>query len=110
VCADSGETNQMKRIASVLAVVLLALTFPPVVESIQVGFRSETASLFSGKAWQFSNLGKADRIGLKLIAAPRDDSLVVHAFFLLFDFKQNLRRWPNVAGDISRSPPFLRSI
>lgn len=25
--------------------------------------------------------------------------------FLLFDFKQNLRRWPNVAGDISRSPP-----
>lgn len=29
----------------------------------------------------------------------------VHASFLLFDFKQNLRRWPNVAGDISRSPP-----
>jgi hypothetical protein len=25
--------------------------------------------------------------------------------FLLFDFKQNLRRWPNLAGDISRSPP-----
>jgi hypothetical protein len=34
----------------------------------------------------------------------------VHASFLLFDFKQNLRRWPNVAGDISRSPPFLRSL
>ena len=31
----------------------------------------------------------------------------VHASFLLFDFKQNLRRWPNVAGDISRSPPFF---
>jgi hypothetical protein len=29
----------------------------------------------------------------------------IHASFLLFDFKQNLRRWPNVAGDISRSPP-----
>ena len=29
----------------------------------------------------------------------------LHASFLLFDFKQNLRRWPNVAGDISRSPP-----
>jgi hypothetical protein len=29
----------------------------------------------------------------------------VHASFLLFDFKQNLRRWPNLAGDISRSPP-----
>jgi hypothetical protein len=31
----------------------------------------------------------------------------VHASFLLFDFKQDLRRWPNVAGDISRSPPFF---
>ena len=31
----------------------------------------------------------------------------VPASFLLFDFKQNLRRWPNVAGDISRSPPLF---
>jgi hypothetical protein len=31
----------------------------------------------------------------------------IHTSFLLFDFKQNLRRWPNVAGDISRSPPFF---
>ena len=34
----------------------------------------------------------------------------LHASFLLFDFKQNLRRWPNVAGDISRSPPFFLAI
>jgi len=34
----------------------------------------------------------------------------VHASFLLFDFKQNLRRWPNLAGDISRSPPFFPAI
>jgi hypothetical protein len=33
----------------------------------------------------------------------------VHASFLLFDFKQNLRRWPNVAGDISRSPPSFQT-
>jgi hypothetical protein len=38
------------------------------------------------------------------------DPLPVHASFLLFDFKQNLRRWPNVAGDISRSPPFFLAI
>lgn len=31
----------------------------------------------------------------------------VHVSFLLFDFKQNLRRWPNVAGDINRSPPIF---
>jgi hypothetical protein len=29
------------------------------------------------------------------------------AFFLLFDCKQNLRLWPVLAGDISRSPPPL---
>jgi hypothetical protein len=39
-----------------------------------------------------------------------DEPLPVHASFLLFDFKQNLRQWPNVSGDISRSPPFLRSL
>jgi hypothetical protein len=37
------------------------------------------------------------------------DPLPVHASFILFDFKQNLRRWPNVAGDISRSPPFFHA-
>lgn len=35
---------------------------------------------------------------------------VPHSSFLLFDFKQNLRHWPNVAGDISRSPPLVRII
>lgn len=37
-----------------------------------------------------------------------EHSPLVHASFLLFDFKQNLRRWPNVAGDITRSPPVFR--
>ena len=40
------------------------------------------------------------------IAVFSEPPLPVHASFLLFDFKQNLRHWPNVAGDISRSPPF----
>ncbi len=39
-----------------------------------------------------------------------DEPPPVHASFLLFDFKQNLRRWPNVACDISRSPPFYLAI
>ena len=39
-----------------------------------------------------------------------EDPAPVHASFLLFDFKQNLRRWPNVAGDISRSPPFVLAV
>jgi hypothetical protein len=43
---------------------------------------------------------------LSTIAVP-ENYPSVHASFLLFDFKQNLRRWPNVAGDISRSPPLV---
>ena len=34
----------------------------------------------------------------------------LHPSFLLCDLKQNLRRWPNVASDISRSPPSLFAI
>ena len=44
------------------------------------------------------------------IGAFPDEPPPVHASFLLFDFKQNLRRWPNVAGDISRSPPFFSAV
>ena len=102
----SRETNQMKRIASAVAIALLALTISRAVESIELGFRSETASLFSSEPCRHSSSGHAERIPFKPIAAPRDDSLVVPASFLLFDFKQNLRQWPNVSGDISRSPPF----
>lgn len=40
----------------------------------------------------------------------RADPPPVHASFLLFDFKQNLRHWPNVAGDISRSPPVFPAV
>ncbi len=38
------------------------------------------------------------------------EPLPVHASFLLFDFKQNLRQWPNVSGNISRSPPSFPAI
>jgi hypothetical protein len=34
-----------------------------------------------------------------------EEPKLVPLAFLLFDFKQNLRRWPNVASDITRSPP-----
>jgi hypothetical protein len=40
----------------------------------------------------------------------RKDPPPLHPSFLLFDLKQDLRRWPNVANDISRSPPFLPAI
>ena len=38
-------------------------------------------------------------------AELRDDSLKIDPAFLRIDFKQNLLVWPNVAGDLTRSPP-----
>ena len=43
--------------------------------------------------------------GAILIGNVRQQKPVIPARFVLFDFKQNLRRWPVLAGDISRSPP-----
>jgi hypothetical protein len=39
-----------------------------------------------------------------------DAQPIIPASFLLFDFKQNLRHWPVLAGDISRSPPFFAAL
>src|SRR5262249_18040571 len=41
------------------------------------------------------------------LPSSSDTALAVHPDFLLFDFKQNLRHWPVLAGNISRSPPDL---
>jgi hypothetical protein len=48
------------------------------------------------------------RVDRELLVPQRsrgDTALVVHRDFLLFDFKQNLRHWPVLSGNINRSPP-----
>jgi hypothetical protein len=39
------------------------------------------------------------------LPSSSDTALAVHRDFLLFDFKQNLRHWPVLANNITRSPP-----
>jgi hypothetical protein len=39
------------------------------------------------------------------VAELRNHSLKIDPAFLRIDFKQNLLVWPNVAGDLTRSPP-----
>ena len=48
------------------------------------------------------------RVDRELLVPQRsrgDTALVVHRDFLLFDFKQNLRHWPVLSGNLNRSPP-----
>lgn len=51
--------------------------------------------------------GHAEQV---LIGTVRQEQPFIPASFLLFDFKQNLRQWPVLSGDISRSPPFFRVV
>jgi hypothetical protein len=41
------------------------------------------------------------------IVILQNEPAVPPASFFLFDYKQNLRLWPVLAGDISRSPPLF---
>jgi hypothetical protein len=41
------------------------------------------------------------------IAILQNEPALPPASFFLFDYKQNLRLWPVLAGDISRSPPLF---
>ena len=72
--------------------------------------------VFNGSAIIRSNSPKAfgpERGGHAqpiLIGNVRQQQPMVPARFVLFDFKQNLRQWPVLAGDISRSPPLPRTL
>ena len=46
-----------------------------------------------------------DKIEVLSVAEFRDQSPKIDRSLLRIDFKQNLLVWPNVAGDLTRSPP-----
>ena len=46
-----------------------------------------------------------DRIQVISVAELRDQTPEIDPSLLRVDFKQNLLVWPNVAGDLTRSPP-----
>jgi hypothetical protein len=98
------------RVAWTIAVTLLAITFLRAVDSPVSVLGSPAVSLVSTKANRLPGLGHDNQPPLTLVRVVWDVPPIVHAPFLLFDFKQNLRRWPVLAGDISRSPPSLLAL
>src|SRR5262245_29028314 len=59
------------------------------------------------KALKLPNPERAIHSELQWVGLTLGKSPPINASFLLLDFKQNLRHWPNVFGNISRSPPLL---
>jgi hypothetical protein len=51
-----------------------------------------------------------DKIEVVSVAEFRDQSPKIDPSLLRIDFKQNLLVWPNVAGDLTRSPPSPASV
>jgi hypothetical protein len=92
--------------ACAVSCALLALIFLRAIESQEFSFPFKTVSLVINKAHQLTASERIHQAPLLLIHKAQDVPSIVHASFLLFDFKQNLRRWPVLAGDITRSPPF----
>ena len=106
---DKNQRPPTRTVAYLLLLLTFLWAFVATIDgpSVQFGSKSgydvyKTPKLVDG---EYSAQPSPLRIGV----FP-DDPPPVHASFLLFDFKQNLRRWPNVAGDISRSPPFFPAV
>jgi hypothetical protein len=72
-------------------------------------FPFKIVSLFSSKAPELTASERWHPFPILFVHHRQDASTFLHSAFLLFDFKQNLRHWPVLAGDISRSPPVALS-
>jgi hypothetical protein len=65
----------------------------------------------SGKVISTSALPRqTDQVGLASVADWSDETSKIPPSLLRVDYKQNLLRWPVVAGNITRSPPSLDSL
>jgi hypothetical protein len=47
------------------------------------------------------------RVELASITDAKNQSPKLNPYFLRIDYKQNLLVWPVLAGDLTRSPPFI---
>jgi hypothetical protein len=94
---------------SLLLLSLLWVFYSPA-DSSAANFVSNGSAIICSKSPKPLGPERDGRLEQVLIRIVRKERPVIPASFLLFDFKQNLRQWPVLAGDISRSPPLLRAI
>ena len=102
---ESAEQYPGRTIGRFFVSLLLAWVFVGTIDGPVVNFHIDSGpSLF--KTLKLPNSERAIPIALQWIGVTIGEPPPIDVSFLLFDFKQNLRHWPNVSGDISRSPPF----
>ena len=103
---DKKQRSPSRTIAYLLLLLIFLWAFVGTIDEPSVKFGSNSGYVVY-KMPKVVDGEHASQPGPLWIGVFPEEPPPVHASFLLFDFKQNLRRWPNVAGDISRSPPFF---
>ncbi len=86
----------------VFAIFALSLQFEP------NGFPVSTG-IFSVKQINLTTVlpQQKSRVELASIADAKNQSPKLKPYFLRIDYKQNLLVWPVVAGNLTRSPPYI---
>jgi hypothetical protein len=97
-------------IACVVALGVLVMTFARASEASASDPRFDVVSLVGGKSGRIVEAASCNQPALVFLGVMADVQPFVPSSFLLFDFKQNLRHWPVLAGDISRSPPLFAAL
>ena len=93
--------------AHILLLLTLLWAFLGTVDGPTVNLSSNAGGIVYSKGSSFDKLEHGAQPGLALIGVFQEEPPVIPASFLLFDCKQNLRMWPVLAGDKSRSPPLV---
>jgi hypothetical protein len=87
-----------------LLVIFLVLALP--LQHLLDGISARAAIFASGKVLSTSALPRqTDQVGLASVTDWSGETSRIPTLFLRVDHKQNLLRWPVVAGNITRSPP-----
>jgi hypothetical protein len=90
----------------VLLLVFAILTLP--LQDEPDGFPVST-EIFSVKQINLTTVLPQHRSRVELFSVPDTRNLTpkFNPYFLWIDYKQNLLVWPVVAGDLTRSPPYI---
>jgi hypothetical protein len=106
---ENSNTHARWTLLHGLLLVVLLLAFLATIDGPVTNFGSNGTAIANSRT--HGSLGWEHGIepAPAVIAIVKKEPSVPPAFFFLFDCKQNLRLWPVVAGDISRSPPLFFS-
>ena len=103
----SRSSDTLRTVAHGFLALVFFMTFTVAVDGPAANFGLRRPAIVHSKATGFLSGEYGVAREPLVIRVLQNEPTAPAAFFLLFDHKQNLRLWPVLTGDISRSPPRL---